>query len=225
MKMAEKSCGEKRKRFERSDGRRKKWQSCVVKKEESWREKGKTWREEKSQNKTEGKSWREEILYVNMKRGEPMKIVKMLVRMEREEIYCSWAERIVRWWWEKKTCMSREEVLVRIVSDCDKEKPAWAERKHWWGLLVIVRKEDLHKERGRAGVIGRKEDMHEQRGRAGVIGRNEDLHEQRGKLVRTVSDSEKGRASWGERKSWWGLLVIVRKEGLHDQRGRTGEDC
>ncbi len=60
---------------------------------------------------------------------------------------------------------------------------------------MIVRKEDLHKERGRAGVIGRKEDMHEQRGRAGVIGRNEDLHEQRGKLVRTVSDSEKGRAS------------------------------
>ncbi len=33
---------------------------------------------------------------------------------------------------------------------------------------MIVRTEDLHEQRGRAGVIVRKEDLHEQRGRAGV---------------------------------------------------------
>ncbi len=36
-------------------------------------------------------------------------------------------------------------------------------------MLVIVRKEDLHEQKGRAGVIVRKEDLHEQRGRAGEI--------------------------------------------------------
>jgi hypothetical protein len=34
---------------------------------------------------------------------------------------------------------------------------------------MIVRKEALHEQRGRAGVIVRKEDLHEQRGRAGEI--------------------------------------------------------
>ncbi len=33
---------------------------------------------------------------------------------------------------------------------------------------VIVRKEALHEQRGRAGAIVRKEDLHEERGRAGV---------------------------------------------------------
>jgi hypothetical protein len=55
------------------------------------------------------------------------------------------------------TCMSREEELVRIV------------------IYSIVRKEDLHEQRGRAGAILRKEDLHEQRGRAGVIVRKEHL--------------------------------------------------
>jgi hypothetical protein len=34
-----------------------------------------------------------------------------------------------------------------------------------------------------------------------------------------VCDSEKGRPAWGERKSW---CVIVRKEALHEERGRAG---
>jgi hypothetical protein len=81
--------------------------------------------------------------------------------------------------------MSREDELVRNISDSGKGRPAWVEPKRW---CVIVRKGDLH--------------------------------ERRGELV---CDSEEGRPAWAERKSWWGLLVM-RKEDLYEQRGRTGED-
>jgi hypothetical protein len=47
--------------------------------------------------------------------------------------------------------MSREEELARIVSDSERRRPACAERKSWRGLLVIVRKEDLHEQRRVAG--------------------------------------------------------------------------
>jgi hypothetical protein len=63
--------------------------------------------------------------------------IKLKGRAE-EKRYCTWAER--KSWWV-------------LLGNIEKGRPAWAERKCWRGLLVIVRKEDLSREKELVRIV------------------------------------------------------------------------